>query len=137
MLRSLQLRRPTHLDVLADLIPGASRQELHALARAGTEMVLPAGRVLMEEGEWGREAYLILEGHVDVAICGSVVARLGTGEIVGELAIIDPRRPRMATVRADDTVRVLVFDMRSYRSVYDLPGLAPTMTPVARYLQAA
>jgi CRP/FNR family cyclic AMP-dependent transcriptional regulator len=136
MLR-LSPRRPhPHARILAALVPDASRSELAALARAGTEVDLPDGHVLMEEGEWGREAYLLLEGAVDISICGSVVNTVSAGEIVGELAIIDPRRPRMATVRAAGPVKALVFDMRSYRSIYDLPGLAPTMTPVARYVAA-
>jgi CRP-like cAMP-binding protein len=137
MLRSLQRRPHPHVDILTELLPDASRSELAALARAGTEVDLGDSHVLMQEGDWGREAYLILDGTVDVSVCGAVIGSVGAGEIVGELAIIDPRRPRMATVRAAGPVKALVFDMRAYRSLYDLPGLAPTMTPVARYVSAA
>lgn len=122
---------------LAALLPDASRSEIDALARTGTEVILGAGQVLMEEGEWGRETYLLLDGTAEVSICGAVVARVGAGEIVGELAVLDPRRPRMATVRTAEPVRALVFDMRSFRSLYDLPGLTATMAPKGRYGVAA
>lgn len=60
------------------------------------------GQVLFEEGEPGDQAYLIKEGEVEivrkVGNTEHVLARLGRGDIFGEMALID-NQPRMATAR--------------------------------------
>jgi CRP/FNR family cyclic AMP-dependent transcriptional regulator len=61
---------------------------------------VPAGTDLIVQGESDTDLYLILSGAVSVAIDGSVVARKKAGEHVGEMAVIDPRTPRSASVTA-------------------------------------
>jgi len=60
------------------------------------------GKILFEEGDAGDHAYLIKEGEVEivrrVGNTEHVLARLGRGEIFGEMSLIDDQ-PRMATVR--------------------------------------
>jgi CRP-like cAMP-binding protein len=62
-----------------------------------------AGEYLFLEGEDGDEAYLLLSGQVNiirkVGEAEIVVAQVGAGSIVGEMALIDAE-PRMATARA-------------------------------------
>jgi hypothetical protein len=61
------------------------------------------GEVIFCEGEESTEAYWITSGRVEITIrSGSVglpVARLGPGEIVGEMGLID-NKPRSATATA-------------------------------------
>jgi NTE family protein len=66
--------------------------------------VVPGGTVLMEQGERGDSLYLIAVGRLRVTVTrddGSsvVVAELGRGELVGELALLTEDR-RSATVTA-------------------------------------
>jgi len=76
----------------------------------------PSGSLLMEEGDVGSEAYLILDGQVDVYrnLGGTKVdlRKLSKGDIVGELALISSA-PRSASVVAmtDTNVRVISNDL--------------------------
>jgi EAL domain-containing protein (putative c-di-GMP-specific phosphodiesterase class I)/CRP-like cAMP-binding protein len=78
-----------------------------AAARRGAagDVVLPAGAVLFNEGEAGDVAYLIRSGRVEIFRhrdgVEHVVARLGPGELLGEMAALD-RRPRTAGARATE-----------------------------------
>lgn len=60
-----------------------------------------AGDVIFQKGEAGDCAYLIEDGQVEVLDpdTGSVLARIGQGELIGEIALID-RHPRTATATA-------------------------------------
>ena len=61
---------------------------------------IPAGVNLIEQGATDTDLFLILKGDVSVAVDGHVVARKKAGEHVGEMAVVDPRRPRSASVTA-------------------------------------
>lgn len=63
------------------------------------EISLDEGEVLFETGEAGDSMFVIVSGQVEVVRGGSVIARLGEGECVGEMAALD-WEPRSATVRA-------------------------------------
>ena len=77
-----------------------------ALARFSRE--IPAGSVLFREGESGEEMYVIQAGHVRitkrVARGERVLATLGPGEFLGEMAILN-EKPRSATVRVRNSAR--------------------------------
>ncbi|MGB0670509.1 MAG: cyclic nucleotide-binding domain-containing protein, partial [Rhodospirillales bacterium] len=61
------------------------------------------GAVIFEQGEAGETAYLIAEGTVEILIQTRegprTIAKLGKGEVFGEMALID-NAPRMATAIA-------------------------------------
>lgn len=100
-----------------------SRQERELLAAVADECLLPAGHVLMWEGDRGAEAFVILEGTAEVAVAGEVVAVVGRGHTVGEMALID-NRPRSATVVARSPMRVLVVGRRHLGALVGQPGVA-------------
>ncbi|MCW2240210.1 EAL domain-containing protein [Azospirillum canadense] len=84
------------------------------LDRAGAMDVLrlEAGARIFSEGEPGDHAYLIGSGSVEI-VAGRdgppvVLARLGAGELIGEMAVIDDH-PRSATARALEPVELLVI----------------------------
>ena len=81
------------------------------MARVGTRRTALAGDTLIRQGEPLRELLLILSGHVSVRVNGRQVAELGTGEILGEMALIDSSPPA-ATVVALDEVFVLSLATR-------------------------
>ena len=75
----------------------------------GTKKHCARGAVLIEEGKPIEELFLLLDGHLSVTIAaggGQEVARLGSGEILGELSFLDSRPPT-ATVTAFEEATVL------------------------------
>ncbi len=73
------------------------------------------GDVLFHEGDDGEEAYLILDGAIEVFLGSGkdevVLATLKRGDIIGEMALID-NQPRMASARAvgDTQLTVMMRD---------------------------
>jgi len=68
---------------------------------------LDAGETLVEQGDEGRELFLILDGIVDVEVDGEEVAELGPGTLLGEMALLEGGK-RTASVYATTQVRVVV-----------------------------
>ena len=58
-----------------------------------------AGEVIFSQGGEGASMYIIVDGDVDVAYDEQRSVRLGAGESLGEMSLID-KRPRSATVTA-------------------------------------
>ena len=107
---------------------GLSRTAADRLSRRGTFHRLPAGTVLCREGERGLEAFLLLEGVAEVQLTDTTV-RIGPGDVVGELATLDPRRTRNATVVAASDVTLLVYDARTFCSLADDEELRGHLRP--------
>ena len=71
------------------LFAGCTRKELERIARSGDEIKMTAGSLVVDQGQTGREAFVILDGTVTVKRNGRKVATLGPGAIVGELSLLD------------------------------------------------
>jgi len=69
---------------------------------------LDAGETLVEQGDEGRELFLILDGIVDVEVDGEEVAELGPGTLLGEMALLEGGK-RTASVYATTRVRAVVI----------------------------
>jgi CRP-like cAMP-binding protein len=82
--------------------------ELGQVVDAATYLTVPAHWALMAEQQPADKAYLILSGEVSVRRHGEEVARLGAGEVIGEMALVN-HRLRSATVVADTPLEVLHF----------------------------
>ena len=67
------------------------------------KVAFKTGDTIIREGDEGDNAFFIVTGAVDVSVgLGAnprIVGRLGTGEVFGEMSLIDPG-PRSATVTA-------------------------------------
>jgi CRP-like cAMP-binding protein len=85
-----------------------SDEELHDVVEAATYLTVPANWALMVEQQPADKAYLILTGEVSVRRHGEEVARLGAGEVIGEMALVN-HKLRSATVVADTPLEVLHF----------------------------
>ncbi|MBW3665618.1 MAG: cyclic nucleotide-binding domain-containing protein [Actinobacteria bacterium] len=65
------------------------------------------GEALVEQGAWGADLFLLLDGQLAVEVDGEVVAEVGPGAILGERAIIEGGK-RTSTLRAVTPAKVAV-----------------------------
>lgn len=115
------------------LFVGCSKKDLKLVAAAVEEAFFASGRVLVEQGRPGSEAFIVRKGIVSVRRDGRTIARLGAGSIVGELALLD-NGPRTASVVCDTDVDVLVLNQRDFRRLLEeVPSLSgKILTTLAR-----
>ncbi len=116
----MALRTNAKIDAIRSvpLFAACSRRELGAIASLAEEVDLPDGKVIIREGETGREFFALVEGTAEVRRKGRKVADIGPGDFVGELALLT-RRPRTATVTTTSDVRTLVLTDRAFRSLLE------------------
>jgi hypothetical protein len=69
---------------------------------------IPTGETLMEQGQPGRDLFLLLDGALDVEVDGEVVGQVGPGAIVGERSLFEGGT-RTSTLRAATPCRVVVL----------------------------
>ncbi len=105
------------------LFAQCSKKDLQSIAQIADELDLRAGKVLIEEGERGREFFVIVEGEVEVRRKGRTVATLGPGSFFGEMALLS-KVPRAATITTLTAVDVLVITDRAF---LDLLNRMPTL----------
>lgn len=98
------------------LFEHCSKAELATIAKVTDQVEVSAGRVLIREGERGRELFVLLRGEVEVRRKGRKLATLGPGAMVGEMALVSDA-PRSATVTALSDLDVLVITDRDFRKL--------------------
>src|SRR5688572_3914822 len=113
-------RRDARIDTLAQvpLFEGCSYGELERVAGVTDEARFPAGATMMRQGRLGHEAFVLVDGEADVLLDGKRVATLHSGDIVGEMALIE-HEPRTATVVARTEVQVLALTANGFNAVLD------------------
>jgi CRP/FNR family transcriptional regulator, cyclic AMP receptor protein len=97
---------------------GFSSDELHRVLDLSDQVEMPAGAVLVDQGDPGTDCFVIVEGIASVYVRGEFVASSGAGSTVGEMALID-HRPRSATVVADTDMKLLRFKTKAFRTLLD------------------
>jgi CRP-like cAMP-binding protein len=90
-----------------------SKKGLEDVAHIADELDLPQGKVMAQEGDRGREFFVLLEGGADVTKGDRRINRLGEGDFFGEIALVT-HMPRTASVTATSDVRVLVITERDF-----------------------
>jgi CRP/FNR family cyclic AMP-dependent transcriptional regulator len=112
--------KQNHLDALREvpLFSACSNKELDKVAKASDEIRMTAGTLIVDQGQTGREAFIVVEGEVEVKRNGRRVASLGPGAIVGELSLLD-HGPRTATATCETDCTLLVIDSRRFTGVLD------------------
>ena len=98
------------------LFEGLSKEQLRQIGSLMTRLDVRAGKVLARQGDIGREFVILLEGEVEIARDGKVVATRGAGDYVGEIALLDDR-PRTATVTAKTDVAAEVVNRAEFSSL--------------------
>ena len=89
---------------------------LERLARSLSSVSVPAGGVVVREGERGDRFYVISDGTAHVQVDGSERRALGPGEGFGEIALLHDV-PRTATVIAETPLVLEALDRGTFLSV--------------------
>lgn len=125
--------KPTTANTTLRAVPlfqGCSDPELARLDSLTTEVTLRSGQVLCTEGAPGHEFLLLLEGSASVESSSGLRSDLGSGDFIGELALID-QGPRTATVTMTTDGRALVLSGSEFRQVlHEAPTIAVGMLPI-------
>jgi hypothetical protein len=106
---------------------------IEGLAAALTPVELPAGAVLIRQGEPGDAYYAIAAGELDVHQDGRFVRRCGRGDGVGEIALLRDV-PRTATVTAHTLATVYQLNREPFLTA--VLGHDPTQRQAGRIADA-
>jgi CRP/FNR family transcriptional regulator, cyclic AMP receptor protein len=89
------------------------------------------GDVLIEEGGMPTDVFVLESGTVDVTHEEQLIARLGPGDVVGEIALLDPQR-RTATVTATSAVRAVALSVEDFASMdTEMPEITKQLREIA------
>ncbi|MCG8417399.1 MAG: cyclic nucleotide-binding domain-containing protein [Proteobacteria bacterium] len=114
----------------APLFASLPTADLLPVANLCTEISLDAGDVLFREGDMGDAMYVVVRGNVTVERDGEILATLGCGECVGEMAALD-WLPRSATVAAAEPSTLFRLDRHDLLDLLiDHPILAENLATV-------
>jgi CRP/FNR family transcriptional regulator, cyclic AMP receptor protein len=100
------------------LFASISKKGIRALVQAADEVDIGAGKVLVREGEWGRELYVILRGTAEVTREGKKLTELVPGDFFGEMAFLSGSR-RTATIAARSDMRLMILGPRQLEVILD------------------
>jgi CRP/FNR family cyclic AMP-dependent transcriptional regulator len=109
-----QPQKLKQLNRLEDL----SDKDLKTVIQKGRHVHLPANWSLIWEKTPGDKAYLIVEGEVAVRKGKEEVARLGPGDVIGEMAIVG-HKLRSASVVSVTPVEVIHFTKEGLQELLD------------------
>lgn len=106
-----QLQRLNRLESLTDA-------ELKTVIDAGRHVHLPANWSLISEKTPADKAYLIVDGDVSVRRGGQEIARLGPGDVIGEVSIVE-HKLRTASVVSLTPLEVIHFTRESVEELLE------------------
>jgi CRP-like cAMP-binding protein len=89
--------------------------DLQWMVDAGTLRQVAAGIAIIEEDVQLASTFIVVAGELAVSRGGTEIARLGSGEIVGDMSLLDSRPP-VATVTAVEEATVFAIPQQTLRS---------------------
>ena len=121
-----------------NLFASCSKGDLRRIAKLATERRVPAGTVLMREGEPADGFFVIAEGLASVTCHDRELGSAGPGTTVGETALLDGGE-RTATVTAVLPTRLLAFEGAVLEQLVDgFPAVAKRLlTQTSKRLRSA
>jgi CRP/FNR family cyclic AMP-dependent transcriptional regulator len=86
------------------LFRDCSSEALDRLAQVSNEFEFAAGVPIAQQGQVGNGLYIVVSGGARIVAGSGELARIGPGDVFGEMSVID-QQPRTASAIADgDTV---------------------------------
>ena len=112
------------------------QRDLEQVAQLADEVDLPAGHVLMRQGDNGSQMFIISSGEALVERNGRELATLGPGAVLGEMAIV-AEGPRVATATLTKPAHLFVLGHREFHSLmHSIPEVRDcVLNEVARRLR--
>jgi len=105
------------------LFANCGGRELEQIAQLIDEVDVPAGKVLMRQGDHGDEMFIIGSGSVDIVRNDRLIKQRGAGHTIGEIALLS-EGPRTATVTVTEPAHLFVLGHRQFNSLMDgHPGI--------------
>jgi predicted acylesterase/phospholipase RssA/CRP-like cAMP-binding protein len=136
---SRRLRRSQLVTQLSNLFDGLDTETLAEIEQEIEWVSLPAGAMLFQEGDTGDAAYLVVSGRVRVEVSDPedrLVDEIGSGDMVGELALVEdvPRKTTVFAARDTDLARLprAAFEKLLERHPMAMLGVARTVFRRAR-----
>jgi CRP/FNR family cyclic AMP-dependent transcriptional regulator len=97
------------------------------VGRMADRITLPAGKIIVRQGDLAHEFFVIIDGVADVIVNGRRAALLGPGDFFGEIGLIG-HPVRTATVVAGSDLDLAVIGRREFRALLRrFPDLARTV----------
>jgi len=135
----MPLRKNAKIELIKSvpLFSSCSKKELTAIAAQADELVVREGKTLTKQGDRGREFLVIVDGSAEVRKNGRKVNTLGSGDFLGEIALISGG-PRTATVTTTSEADLLVLTDRAFRQITkQMPSIhASVLKALSERLQA-
>ncbi|MBT3558952.1 MAG: cyclic nucleotide-binding domain-containing protein [Rhodospirillales bacterium] len=118
----------------AAFFAGLDRSSLKLLAFTSKRQTLEAQEILIQQGESGDVAYVVVDGTfsivADTAQGKIKIADTGRGSVIGELALLC-EAPRTATVRANEHATVLKIDKGVFlKLIQDNPAVGANLSHI-------
>ena len=120
----------------AAILAQLSDSDIAWIARRSTRKVLPAGTEMIRQGEVSEVIYILVDGEAAVAVEGvGEVARLGGGDIIGEISMLDEHEATASVITAEiSTVLLLRKDLLEVKLEEDLGFAARFYHAIAVFL---
>ncbi|TMW66084.1 hypothetical protein Poli38472_003849 [Pythium oligandrum] len=83
-------------------LAGCNAEFIHELYLTMEVQCYLPGEDIIRQDDYGTEMYFLFVGHVQVLLGQNKVAMLGPSSCFGEFAMINPTKPRLATIQAMD-----------------------------------
>jgi CRP-like cAMP-binding protein len=112
------------LSILGQL----SDSDVEWMVQHGEKLGCDAGQALISAGERPSHLYFLLEGEVKVVLAnGTELAKLGVGEILGEMSLVDKVAPTASVIASRQTIFLAVKQEKLHRKMESDPVFAAHM----------
>ena len=130
-----RLRPRVGLLARLDLLEGADRRTLERLAAAAQEIVMPAGEIVIREGDEADALWILARGELSVSVTGDgpvphALAVVTAPGYVGELGLLHGI-PRTATVRTSQESVLLRIGGQDFLDAAEAGRASPSLLAVA------
>lgn len=113
------------------LFEGLDEAALRELSVWLNEVLVEAGKHLVDEGDYAYDLFVIVEGEAEVTREGERLADLGEGDFFGEMGVLSREGRRNATVVAKTPMRLLAL------ATYDVDRMKKSAPEMLEKLKAA
>lgn len=106
------------------IFEGLSKAEINRIFDLGVIRPIKEGELIFRKGDIGKEMYIILTGTVNIvdelkASALEIIAELGPGEVLGELAVFGESHKHSAHAIAKERAQVLVLSEKILNELFE------------------